>query len=115
MSVSVCVLRDCCVYQSSDRQTEEELRQMENVRAQRLQGLEKGRESATARVIKWLETNQHKFRQPILEPVCVSLNIVDPHYVKQVEAFFGGRDFFSFVAQNEEDREIFLREVHTSK
>lgn len=78
---------------------------------QRLQKLE-GRESHTLRAIQWLEANQHKFRQPILEPVCMSLNVLDPRYVKHAEAFFGGRDFYSFVAQNEEDREKFLREVY---
>ena len=43
----------------------------------------------------------------------MSINILAPCYDKQVEAFFAGRDFFSFVAQNEEDMEQFLREVGT--
>lgn len=92
------------------RQDEDELQQMNNVWTQRLQKLE-GRESATVKVIKWLRGNQHKFRVPILEPVCMTLNVLDQGYVKQAEAFFSGRDFLSFVAQNEEDREKFLREV----
>lgn len=53
------------------------------------------------------------FRQPILEPVCMSLNVRDPRYAKQVEAFFAGKDFLSFMAQNEEDKETFLKEVGT--
>ncbi len=32
-------------------------------------------------------------------------------YTAQVEASLGGRDFVSFVAQTEEDRELFLKEV----
>ncbi len=83
---------------------------MNNVWTQRLQKLEK-RDPATTQVIKWLRNNQDKFSKPILEPVCMSLNVVDPQYTKQVEAFFSGRDFASFIAQTEEDREKFLREV----
>lgn len=86
---------------------------MNSIRVQRLQKLE-NRESHTLRAIQWLEENQDRFRQPIFEPVCMSLNVLDPRYVKQTEAFFGGRDFYSFVAQNEEDRETFLKAVRTS-
>lgn len=96
------------------RQAQEELKQMDNIRVQRLQKLE-GREKDTLRAIKWLEENQGRFRQPILEPVCMSLNVLDSCYIKQAEAFFGGRDFYSFVAQNEDDRETFLRAVGTGK
>lgn len=83
---------------------------MNSIRVQRLQKLE-NRESDTVRAIRWLEENQHRFRQPILEPVSMSLNVLAPQYVKHAEAFFGGRDFNSFVAQNEEDRETFLKAV----
>lgn len=95
---------------SPPRQDQRQLKEMNSVRAQRLQKLE-ARDSDTARAIRWLEENQHQFRQPILEPVCMSLNVLNPRYVKQAEAFFGGRDFMSFVAQNEEDREAFLKAV----
>lgn len=90
----------------------QQLQQMNNVWTQRLDKL-RARESSTVRVIQWLKENQQLFRQPILEPVCMSLNVRDPRYAKQVEAFFSGRDFFSFVAQNEEDRETFLKQVST--
>lgn len=83
---------------------------MDNIWTQRLQKVEQ-RDRQTATAIKWLKNNQHLFSQPILEPVCMSVNIRNPCYAKQVEAFFGGRDFFSFVAQNEGDKEKFLREV----
>ncbi len=94
------------------RQSEEQLQQMNNVWTQRLEKL-RHRDPATVQVVKWLKNNQHKFRQPILEPVCMSLNVQDPRYVKQAESFFSSKDFCSFVAQNEEDREVFLREVGT--
>ena len=96
------------------RQDEDELQQMNNVWTQRLQKLEDRRESATVKVIKWLKGNQRMFQRPILEPVCVTLNVLDKAYVNQVESFFSGRDFLSFVAQNEEDKERFLREVRAS-
>ena len=92
------------------RQAEDELRRMENVRNQRLDMLQR-RDKHTYDTILWLRENQHLFRQPILEPVAVTVNIKDPRYAPQVEAFLGGKDFYSFVAQNEEDREKFLREV----
>ncbi len=88
---------------------------MNSVWTQRLEKLDHMRESATVQVIHWLRENQNKFRQPILEPVCMSLNILDSHYTKQAEAFFKGRDFLSFVAQNEEDKEKFLKEVSLSQ
>ena len=93
------------------RKSEEELRKINNVRTQRLQRLEQRKEYATVEVMAWLQSNQQLFKQPIFEPVCMSLNIRDPRYAKQAEAFFGGRDLFSFIAQNDEDRELFLREV----
>ena len=93
---------------SLSRQAEQQLQEMNNVWTQRL---EKLRDQGTVRAIHWLKANQDLFRQPILEPVCMSLNMRDPRYAKQVEAFFSGRDFLSFVAQNEEDKERFLREV----
>lgn len=93
-----------------DRQAEDELQRMENVHAQRLDALQR-RDRETVSAIQWLRENQNLFRQPILEPVAVSVNIKDRRYEAQVEAFLGGRDFHSFVAQNEEDRETFLREV----
>lgn len=92
------------------RKSEEQLQQMNNMWTQRLEKL-RHRDPATVQVVKWLKGNQHMFRQPILEPVCMSLNVQDPRYVKQAESFFSGRDFCSFVAQNEEDRERFLKEV----
>ena len=42
------------------------------------------------------------------------VNIKDRHYDAQVEAFLDGRDFHSFMAQDEEDRETFLKEVSRS-
>ena len=83
---------------------------MENVRSQRLDMLQR-RDRDTFSAIQWLRENQQLFRQPILEPVAVLVNIKDRRYEAQVEAFLGGRDFHSFVAQNEEDRETFLKEV----
>ncbi len=94
------------------RKCEEELRKIDNIRMQRQQRMEQRREYATVEVMQWLKDNQQLFKQTIFEPVCISLNIRDPRYAKQAEAFFGGRDFFSFVAQNDEDRELFLREVN---
>ncbi len=93
------------------RQADDELQRMDNVWTQRLEKLERNRDTATVQVIHWLKENQHQFRQPILEPVCMSLNILEPQFTKQAEAFFAGKDFMSFVAQNEEDREKFLKEV----
>ena len=92
------------------RQAEDELRRMENVRSQRLDMLQR-RDRHTYDAINWLRENQHLFSQPILEPMAVSVNIKDRRYVAQVEALLGGRDFYSFVAQNEQDRETFLKEV----
>ena len=40
------------------------------------------------------------------------VNIKDRQYTNAIEAFLSGRDFFSFVTQNQEDMEKFLREVN---
>ena len=98
------------VYYLACRQAEDELSRMENVRTQRLDMLQR-RDRDTFSAIQWLRDNQHLFHQPILEPVAISVNIKDRRYEAQVEAFLGGKDFHSFVAQNEEDRETFLKEV----
>jgi len=91
--------------------SEEELRRINNVRTQRLQKMEQRRENDTVEVMTWLQNNHNLFQRRIFEPVCMSLNVRDPRYTMQAEAFFGGRDFYSFVAQCDEDRELFLREV----
>lgn len=93
------------------RRSEEELREINSVWTQRLQKLEQRKEYSTVKVIRWLQENQQMFKQQIFEPVCMSINIQNPRYAKQAEAFFSGRDFYSFVAQNEDDRERFLKEV----
>ena len=84
---------------------------MQDVRRQRLSMIQH-RDRNTYEAIAWLSKNKEMFREPILEPVMMSVNIKDPRYVNQVENFLGGKDFHSFVAQNEEDKEKFLKEVH---
>ena len=53
---------------------------MQDVRSQRLQMLERS-DPWAYKALRWLESNQHLFRKPILEPVMVSVNIVDQRCV----------------------------------
>ena len=53
-----------------------------------------------------------------LHTFVLKVNIKEPQYTNAIEAFLSGRDFYSFVTQNQEDMETFLREVrwvHLSK
>lgn len=59
------------------RNAEDELRKMQDVRSQRLQMLQKFDRWAYD-ALMWLQSNQHRFQQPILEPIMVSVNVVDP-------------------------------------
>ena len=59
-----------------------------------------------------------RFSPPVVKvflssSICTSkVNIKDRQYTNAIEAFLSGRDFFSFVTQNQEDMEKFLREVN---
>ena len=101
-------------HEEAIRRASDELTQMNDVRNQRLTSLRMLNRDAHSAVV-WLKDNGDKFAMPILEPVMLSVNIVDRQYVNQVEAFLSGKDFMSFIAQSEEDKEMFLKEVHSNK
>ncbi len=58
------------------RRNKDELRRMQDIRSQRLKMLQQHDQEALA----WLEKNQHIFKKPILEPIVVSVNVIDPRY-----------------------------------
>ena len=73
-------LCSCSLVRPPSRRNEDELTRMQDVRSQRLQMLERSDHWAY-KALRWLESNQHLFRKPILEPVMVSVNIVDQRCV----------------------------------
>ena len=47
----------------------------------------------------------------VMVSLLLTLNVTDSRYASIVEDCFSGRDFFSFVAQNKQDHELFMSEV----
>ncbi|KAL5482188.1 hypothetical protein EMCRGX_G022483 [Ephydatia muelleri] len=93
------------------RRAEDMLRRMGDVRKQRLDKVRQ-RNRDVYEAVMWLSENQHRFKQPIFEPIMLQVNVRDQTYVRQVEAALSGRDALSFVAQNPEDYEAFTSIVH---
>lgn len=87
------------------------LKKLGDMRKQRLEKVRQRNRDVYEAVI-WLQENQHRFKQPILEPIMLQVNVRDQAYVRQVEAALSGRDAFTFVAQNPEDYEAFTSIVH---
>lgn len=83
---------------------------MQNVRNQRLRLLLKF-DRHTHDAVVWLEQHRHLFKDHVFEPILLSVNVRDPSYISQVEAVLAGRDFYSFVALNKEDKSTLLQEV----
>ena len=56
---------------------DDELRQMQDIRNQRLQFIRgrDGRDSGTYQAVMWLKDNQHRFKQPILEPIALVVSV----------------------------------------
>ena len=53
---------------------DDELRQMQDIRNQRLQ-LIRNRDPGTYQAVMWLRDNQHRFKQPILEPIALVVSV----------------------------------------
>ncbi|VDC05841.1 unnamed protein product [Peniophora sp. CBMAI 1063] len=92
-------------------QAELALRSLDNVANQKLNQFRQA-DSVGAEVVVWLRNNQHRFRQPIIEPPMLSATIPNRAAVDAVEACFSFSQLKTFVAQNEDDYQLLNRLVN---
>ncbi|KAJ1981450.1 Structural maintenance of chromosomes protein 5 [Dimargaris xerosporica] len=102
--------------QSHDYQTQigamhQQLRDLEDVRNQRLEFL-RNFSPDTHRAVRWLRDNRDKFREQVFEPVCLEINVSNPAYCGAIETLLPASSMKAFVCQTEEDYRTFTREVN---
>ncbi|KAL5529915.1 SMC5 [Sanghuangporus sanghuang] len=60
-----------------------------------------------AQVVAWLRENKHRFKEEVIEPAALSVEVKDPKYSAAVEAGFNPGQLKTFVFQCEEDHKLF--------
>ena len=88
----------------------QQIHQLEDTRNQREQELRKVSRD-TYNALQWLRANQDRFKEPVIEPIMLVVNVKDPSKAKFVEAAIPFRDMTAFVCQNTEDLHLFLQET----
>uniref|UniRef100_A0A674IF41 Structural maintenance of chromosomes protein 5 n=1 Tax=Terrapene triunguis TaxID=2587831 RepID=A0A674IF41_9SAUR len=71
----------------------------------------RGRYRDTHNALLWLRENKDRFKRSVCEPMMLAINMKDNRHAKYVENHISANDMRAFVFENQEDMEIFLREV----
>ncbi|XP_062985405.1 structural maintenance of chromosomes protein 5 isoform X2 [Elgaria multicarinata webbii] len=71
----------------------------------------KGRYRDTHTALLWLRQNRDRFKGRVCDPMMLAINMKDHKHAKYVENHISSNDMRSFVFENREDMEIFLREI----
>ncbi|KAK2463737.1 hypothetical protein APHAL10511_004230 [Amanita phalloides] len=90
-----------------------ELKKLDDVLERKLQNMRKW-DRDVHDVILWLRKNQNQFRMPILEPPAILVNVPNKNFVDTVEACFNSAQLRTFVAQCQEDLDLFNRLINDS-
>ncbi|XP_055434263.1 structural maintenance of chromosomes protein 5 isoform X1 [Bubalus kerabau] len=65
--------------------------------------------------VLWLRNNRDKFKQRVCEPIMLTINMKDNKNAKYIENHIPSNDLRAFVFENQEDMEVFLKEVRDNK
>ncbi|KIL63939.1 hypothetical protein M378DRAFT_78988 [Amanita muscaria Koide BX008] len=84
----------------------EELKKLDDILVRKMHNMRQWDRDAHD-VILWLRQNQHRFKKPILEPPAIIVNVPDKRFVDTVEACFSSAQLRTFVAQCQEDLDLF--------
>ncbi|KAF8634626.1 hypothetical protein AX15_000803 [Amanita polypyramis BW_CC] len=91
-----------------------ELKKLDDILERKLQNMHNW-DRDTHAVILWLRKNQHRFKMPILEPPAILVNVPNKSFVDPVEACFNSAQLRTFVAQCQEDLDLFNKIVNDSQ
>ncbi|KAF8329916.1 hypothetical protein F5887DRAFT_1182074 [Amanita rubescens] len=91
-----------------------ELKKLDNVLELKLQNMHNW-DRDTHAVILWLRKNQQRFKMPILEPPAILVNVPNKAFGDAVEACFNSAQLRTFVAQCQEDLDLFNRLINDSQ
>ncbi|XP_021108381.1 structural maintenance of chromosomes protein 5 isoform X3 [Heterocephalus glaber] len=69
----------------------------------------------TYEAVLWLRSNRDRFKKRVCEPIMLMINMKDNKNAKYIENHISSNDLRAFVFENQEDMEIFLREVRDNK
>lgn len=92
------------------RQVEQRLLQLDSVRHQRLQILERGDPDSFA-AVQWLQTHRNVFQGTVYDPVLVELSVCDSQAARAVESCLNWSTQRTFVCQSRADYDLFTREL----
>ncbi|XP_059171563.1 structural maintenance of chromosomes protein 5-like [Physella acuta] len=92
------------------RDTENQVHHIQDVNNRRLEIL-RTLHSNTYEAVKWLRENKSLFKSTINEPMILSLNVTRPEDAKLVESHISFNDLRSFVCEDPDDLDLFMREV----
>ncbi|CAG5129404.1 unnamed protein product, partial [Candidula unifasciata] len=92
------------------RDCEAQVRKIQDASNRRLETL-KSLHAHTHQAVLWLRANKDIFKHTVHEPMIVSLNVTNPTDAKLVEAHVSFNDLRSFVCEDADDLDLFMRKV----
>jgi chromosome segregation ATPase len=93
-----------------ERSAKLRLNQLGDVRASRLQALER-RNSGISRAYDWIQRNRGRFRGPVLGPVAMEIECPDPTHANMLEMQISNVWMSYFVVLHPEDQDLLRQEV----
>jgi len=95
------------------KETENQLRDLENVDRQKLEIL-KGKNMDAYKAVLWLRENKNRYRGAVFEPFILCGNVANPENAKYLEANIILRDMTSFFFQDPDEMIDFTRHVRNN-
>ncbi|XP_071053524.1 structural maintenance of chromosomes protein 5 [Onthophagus taurus] len=87
---------------------ENHLRNMENIKDQRLEYLRR-LDNGAYQAVMWLRQNQLDFIGTVYEPMILELNVIDPKHALYLENVVARRDKIAFVCTEKQDMNLLIR------
>ncbi|CAL1547679.1 unnamed protein product, partial [Lymnaea stagnalis] len=94
------------------RESDNQLCKIQDVNNRRL-GTLRALHANTHEAVLWLRANKSLFKHTIHEPMIISLNVMKPEDASLVESHISFNDLRSFVCEDPEDLDLFMKEVKT--
>ncbi|BFY96965.1 hypothetical protein BsWGS_00005 [Bradybaena similaris] len=92
------------------RDCEAQVKKIEDVSSRRMETL-RSLHAHTCEAVLWLRANKDIFKHTIHEPMIISLNVMNPADAKLVEAHVNFNDLRSFICEDADDLDLFMRKV----
>ncbi|XP_005089499.1 structural maintenance of chromosomes protein 5 [Aplysia californica] len=106
--------REIKTLKAETRDFEAQLKQIKDVNNRRLETLRILHQNTYDAVV-WLRANKDRFKKPIHEPMIICLNVANPADAKLVETHISFNDLRSFICEDSEDLDEFMRVMKTEQ